>query len=187
MSDEPALSKPLVEPPKPKEPIQAGQVYIGASNTRSAVMQIHLHRFQQSLTANHAGLAAVAAWLTLSDHPPLALACCLVACIYSFNLSRLWIDLIQDTVVNLNFWNEQINTMVFELGIKDHHPPRTEIVRPTPKVKPNQLYRPLKQCSVAWVVLAIITTYMLFNNEETRQWTLTLWHGLQGALRSLGS
>lgn len=183
MSDEEALSHPPPEPPEAKEPLQGGQVYIGNSNTRSAVMQVHLHRFQQSLNANHAGLAAVAAWLSLGDHHWAALMGCAIGCLYSANLGRLWIDLIQDTVTNLNFWNEQLNALVLELGIKDYLSPQTIVTRPAPKVRSNRLYRPLKQCTVAWVALSVVTTYQLFGKrEEIKEWMLPWWQILQSHL-----
>jgi hypothetical protein len=148
-------------------------------------MQVHLHRFQQALAANHAGIAGVAVWLSLGGHHWLALLGCTIGCFYSFNLCRLWIDLIQDTVQNLNFWNKQIFQLVHTLGIKDYLLPGAEIERPVPKVEPHQLYRPLKQCSVTWVTLGIVSLYQFSQTEEVKPWMQKIWRALWHFLQPL--
>ncbi|MEN9413575.1 MAG: hypothetical protein RLZZ342_662 [Candidatus Parcubacteria bacterium] len=193
MSDEKVLSEngPPAVPPlaasiqeQPK-PIDAGPIYIGNSNTRGVVMQVHLHRFQQALSANHAGIAAVAVWLSLGGHHWLSLLGCVIGCAYSANLCRLWIDLIQDTVHNLDFWNMQIFQLVYTLGIKDYLPPKAEIERPVPKVQPDELYKPLKQCTVAWVTLGLVSLYQCSQTEEIKPWVLVIFQRLQDYLQQL--
>ena len=162
------------EPP-PKEPLPGGAVYIGNSNTRGVVMQIHLQRFQQALLANLTGLAATSAWLAVGNHPTLALIALIIGCAFSVNLNRLWIDLIQYTAVNLEFWTGQINELVSELGIKDYLQPKTTIERPTPKVQQDQLYRPLKQCIVAWVVIGLTALSIVVDKQQGEVQWLTCW------------
>lgn len=153
-----------------KEPLASSSVYIGMSNTRGVIMQIHLHRFQQALLANLTGLAAVAGWLSLGHHPTLALLGCVVGCGFAININRLWVGLIKDTVVNLSFWSEQLNDMILRLGIKDYLMPGSVIQRKGPTVRPNRLYRPLKQCNVAWGALLLVALHALVRQEGVTPW-----------------
>lgn len=175
MSDE-ALSSSPPDPPKPKEPLQSGPMYIGMSNTRGVVMQIHLQRFQQALLANLTGLAATAVWLASPDRPKMALYACVAGCFVATQLNRFWIRLIKDTVINLAFWSEQINGLVENLGVKDHLLPGAVIQRPVPKVKPNELYRVLKGCSIAWSVTGLAALKMVLDQIGGTQWAIGTWH-----------
>jgi hypothetical protein len=191
MSDEKALSgnEPPTTPPlspvpeEPLKPIDSGPIYIGNSNTRGVVMQVHLHRFQQALASNHAGLAAMAAWLALGRHHWIILLGCVAACLYSIQTDRLWIHLIQDTITNLTYWNMQLNQMMNKLGVKDYLPPGATIERPEAKVSPQQLYRPLRQCIVAWAVLLVAAAYQFSQTEEIKPWTSILLQSLSDYLR----
>src|SRR3989344_8007178 len=108
MSDDEALSQPTPpEEPSQKEPLPGGSVYIGMSNTRGVIMQIHLERFQNPLLANLAGLAATGARLTPGEHSLLGLWGCVVWCLAVLYLSRFWRWLLKDTTGNLGWWSQR--------------------------------------------------------------------------------
>lgn len=172
MTDEVVPSQLIPEEPPHKEPLAGGPVYIGMSNTRGVIMQIHLQRFQNPLLANLAGLAATGAWLTAVDHSLLALCAGVIWCLAILYLSRFWRRLLKDTAVNLASWSESINGLVSDLGIKDHLLPGVSIVRPQPRVQEGELYRILQWCSVGWGAMALIALSLALNKARGIQWIL---------------
>ena len=173
MADETILSQT-----SPKEPLPGGAVYIGMSNTRGVIMQIHLQRFQQPLFANLAGLGATGGWLTSGEHSQTALYACAIGCLFVLYLNAFWIRLLKDTTLNLASWSESIIMLVFELGIKDFMDPGSRMERPQPRVEPRQLYRVLKQCNIAWGLMFLATLAMILNQRGGTQWLiwkLDLW------------
>lgn len=168
MSDDEALSRS----PPPKEALPGGSVYIGMSNTRGVIMQIHLQRFQNPLLANLAGLAATGAWLTTGEHSLLGLWGCVVWCLAVLYLSRFWRWLLKDTTGNLGWWSQRINNLVFDLGIKDHLLPGVVIERPEPRVQERDLYRILQWCSVAWGAMTLVAFSMALQQIGGIQWIL---------------
>ena len=155
-----------------------GKLYIGMSNTRGVVMQIHLHRFQTPLLANLAGLAAAGTWLSATEHSVAGLASAALWCFLIAWLGRLWRRLLKDTALNLDWWNLRIYHLETKLGIKDYDIADIIEFRPKPQVNEGDLYLVLKLWTVVWIVLgfiALLTALSQIGGVQWIFWKLHLW------------
>ena len=156
MSDDTELSQ-RDRPPEKKTPLPAGQVYIGMSNTRGVIMQIHAQRFQQALTLNLVGLVGFVAWLASNQHDEAILVIAGIGCVIFMLLDALWIALLRATEQALIRWTAQIDTLVDILGIEGILQSGEGKPLPKPPVPGWTLYLTLYGCIVAWgVILALI-------------------------------
>ena len=158
--------------PHPPDSVPSGAAYIGMSNTRGVLLQVHLQRFQYPLLANITGLAGVGAWLSSGEHSFYGYLFCSLGCGHAWYLNVFLVRLLKDTTTNLIFWSQNIVKLVFDVGIKDHLAPGTVIDRPRPKVTEHELYRILKRCSVAWGVEGFVSLSLAIQQIGGIQWLI---------------
>lgn len=144
------------EPPQKKTPIPAGAAYIGMSNTRGVVMQIHAQRFQQALTLNLAGLAGFVGWISASPHDKPVLVISAIGCGMFIVLNVFWSVLLFATVAALHRWTGRIEALIDDLGIEGHLDPGKNPLAPNPPLSGWSLYMVLVGCIVGWGILLIL-------------------------------
>jgi hypothetical protein len=161
MSDDTAPSQPDKPPEEKKTPLPAGQVYIGMSNTRGVIMQIHAQRFQQALTLNLVGLAGFVTWVSSAPHDRPVLIIAGIGCLVFMGLNAFWSALIYATALALHRWTEQINTLVDTLGIEGVLDPGLGIPIPRPPLSGWSLYMTIIACIVGWGILLALVVLTL--------------------------